>query len=259
MMYRVIIHGAAGCLWWGTYQLKPDDQLWQYIKICAGELRALEPILESGDQLGSVRHDSALDIDYMSPNLKLGNPKLEAVAYKFSQPNGTVDNYVIVANTSADEIVKSTVVVRGWNTARNGRRIRVLFETDGNGNSRASIPKSGSGWVDTFTPNAVHVYTDAKFNRAPCDFDGDGVPDKVAYSRSSGEIEITFSSNGKEIFLKCGTSPKLVAGDVDGDGKADIGVYNPAARNYTVLLSTENYTKSRVVTNLKGSVIPQIP
>jgi len=256
ILFRTIIHGSAAALWWGCYQLKPTDQMWLDLKRCAGQLRDLEPVLENGRVLGVVRRDAASGGYYTSENVYFQDPNLEAIAYTYSTAHGPIDNYIIVANTSATKTVTSSIAVRGWYSARNGGRTRVLFETDTSGNNRRMIPASGDAWSDTFAPNEVHIYTDQKFSPMQGDFDGDGVKDKVAYDSVNGELQITYSSDGRIIYQKCGSSTKVIIADVDGDGKADIALYQPASRNYKVLLSTTNYTTSRIMTKVTGIEVP---
>jgi hypothetical protein len=157
-MYRVVIHGGAGILWWGTYQLKPSDRLWSDIKRCAGELHALEPVLEDGQVLGVVREDGATGGADTSRDLLLGDRRLEGIAFAIRQAGGMIERYAIVANTSATDTVTGSIAVLGWDTQRNGGQIRVLFEESG----RTLIPVAGGRWTDRFAPNEVHVYTDRR-------------------------------------------------------------------------------------------------
>jgi len=111
VMYRSLIRGAAATLWWGTYHLQPSDVLWNNLKRCAGELRDLEPVIENGTVLGVRRLDLVTQQSFTSSNLVLGNSNLEGISYWFYWPDGHIDTYAVVANTSSSSTVTSTVAV----------------------------------------------------------------------------------------------------------------------------------------------------
>lgn len=48
MAYDAIVHGANGILYWGTYVMEKDNQVWRDLMKIAREIRALEPALVGG-------------------------------------------------------------------------------------------------------------------------------------------------------------------------------------------------------------------
>jgi len=49
MAYDAIVHGARGILYWGTYRIEKDSQLWQDLLTVVSELKALQPVLSAPD------------------------------------------------------------------------------------------------------------------------------------------------------------------------------------------------------------------
>jgi len=52
MAYDAIVHGARGILYWGTYRIEKDSQLWHDLLTVIGELNALQPVLSAPDASG---------------------------------------------------------------------------------------------------------------------------------------------------------------------------------------------------------------
>lgn len=52
MAYDAIVHGARGILYWGTYRIEKDSQLWRDLLTVIGELNALQPVLSAPDASG---------------------------------------------------------------------------------------------------------------------------------------------------------------------------------------------------------------
>jgi FG-GAP-like repeat/FG-GAP repeat len=124
------------------------------------------------------------------------------------------------------------------------------------GSGRWSIAKSSTGYATVLT---VFLGGGAAV-AAPGDYDGDGILDPAAFSAATGTWSILTSSSGFSssivvngfgapgdkamsnavpIYLADETTR---ATDVDGDGRADLTVYNPATATWYTLQSGANYT-----------------
>lgn len=250
MAYTSIIHGARGVIWWGTYDIEPNSDLWKSIKRVASELRYLQDVLTCDD--AAVKLQRAVDLTTYSPdpypysvlnnissgNVTLGDYRMECMEKVDSAGN----RYLIVANNSSADLGSKTIDAPGFNAARNGNRVRVLFECTSTGERRIST--ASSSWSDTFGPWAVHVYTDKIFTQTENDFDSDGKSDCAVYMSEDGSFEVKTSSSGFTKYLYFPTQYPAgtpISGDYDGDGKADICVYIQQDGNFHILTSSSNY------------------
>ena len=76
------------------------------------------------------------------------------------------------------------------------------------------------------------------------DYDGDGYTDFAVYQTSTGIWSILRSNTAYVLGISVslgGPTYTPVAGDWDGDGRADVGVYSTAGA-WSILLSRGNYT-----------------
>ncbi len=55
MAYDTIVNGARGILYWGTFAIKEDAQLWEDLKTVVSELHTLQPFLAAPDENNKVK------------------------------------------------------------------------------------------------------------------------------------------------------------------------------------------------------------
>ncbi|MBN2325581.1 MAG: hypothetical protein JXR73_00405 [Candidatus Omnitrophica bacterium] len=114
MAYDAIVNGARGILYWGTYRVNKDSQLWADLKQTASELHSIEPLLSAPDANESCRltlhHTSASDENSVRWLIK---KQRDSAA-------------IILANESSSPLAFDIDGLESWN----GRAFKVLGEEE---------------------------------------------------------------------------------------------------------------------------------
>ncbi len=129
-----------------------------------------------------------------------------------------------------------------------------LADIDGDGKSDVMTINQGAGtwslFPNTSTSGSISLGTRSDFTVGPnpgslfiADFDGDGKPDVSATSLSSGINVVyrntssvgSFSFASSVPFTSGAGAASMFAGDIDGDGKADVTILNQSTTTMSVL------------------------
>lgn len=95
---------------------------------------------------------------------------------------------------------------------------------------RAQIETAGGSAIDAQATTATAAIVPARN-----DINGDGISDAVFFSPSTRRFSARVSGSGQTILLGTvpgGSNLRPLTGEIDGDGKADVGVYDAAAGNW---------------------------
>ncbi len=179
----------------------------------------------------------------------------------------TFYNSVVVAAVKADGTNGSSTSAKFKANLATGATPHVLGDATGDGRADVTIASDvGAGksalwrWNTTSSGSlsAVQapqgnggVYTNGQFDSASGDFDGDGLSDVATLTQSGSNVLLGVQRSDSNILLSIPvlktlsgwsmSKVKMLAGDFDGDGKADVAALydlGSAAWEYRVLLST---------------------
>ncbi len=137
------------------------------------------------------------------------------------------------------------------------RMQEIRDDYDGNGVADVATFRPSTGqWTTQLTPGGSATLAGAITTHAagdmpvPADFDGDGVTDKAVYRPSTSDWYIRPSSTGVTQAASnfgqgtlYGGAPVPIVGDFDGDGRADVGVYQPTTSDFYLSRSTAGNTR----------------
>jgi hypothetical protein len=182
--------------------------------------------------VGDVDHDGHADVIIGAPSNK-ANGENAGRAYVYSGKDGHV-LLTLTGERSGDQFGSA---VSGWS---DGKRMLLIAGAPAGGprkTGRVYVYDSlGTTPKFTFDSDATGQKLGYMFLSVPGDVDGDSYPDvyasdwtNAAKGPSTGRIYVVSGKTGKQVFALTGTAQgeafgttKSVAGDVDGDGRADL-------------------------------------
>ena len=175
----------------------------------------------------------------------------------FRRSTGTMTAIPLVAGTTQGSA--RAVNSAGWAVGQDSGAFSVPFLYDGTASYRLlDLIPANSGWdLSTNTSSSAlgisednvivgtgvhngetHAYMMVPTQKAPFDYDGDGLADVSVFRPGSGTWYLQQSTNGFAATNWGLTTDKIVPADYDGDAKTDIAVYRPSEGNWYILRSS---------------------